>query len=72
MVFSYGYEQIESAIMKNTVKLLDVSMTMQLRWYNAGRIAQWNTSRASLEATGCHHWLSARIASPRRPPWLMI
>ena len=59
MVFSYGYEQIELAIMKNTVKLLDVSMTMQLRWYNAGRIAQWNTSRASLEATGCHHQASA-------------
>ena len=37
--------------------------------YNEGCIAQWSTSRASLEATGCWHWLSVCAVSPRRPPW---
>jgi hypothetical protein len=44
--------------MKNTRKLLAISVAMRIRRYNAGagmynvgagRIAQWSTSRASLE-----------------------
>ena len=38
-------------------------------WYDTGRIARWNTSRASLEANGCRHRASACIALPRWPPW---
>ena len=53
---------------KNTGELLAILITMQMRWYNTGPIAQWSTSRASLEVTGCHHWASARIPLPWRPP----
>ncbi len=34
---------------------------------NAGRITQWRTSWASLEATGCRHWASACAVLPQ---WL--
>ena len=54
---------------KNEGKLLAILIAMQTRRYDAGHIAQWSTSRASLEATGCRHRSSARIISPRRPPW---
>jgi hypothetical protein len=47
-------------------------MAMAMQQYDAGRIAQWSTSRASLEANGCRHRVSARIASPRRLPWSTI
>ena len=43
---------------KNTPSLLAVSMAIAMRWYNTTHIAQWRRSRASLEATGCHHWPS--------------
>jgi hypothetical protein len=36
--------------------------------YFVGCIAQWSTSQASLEATGCHHWASAWEVLPRRLP----
>jgi hypothetical protein len=51
---------------KNAGKLLAISIDMWMRWYNAGRIAQCTTSRASLEATGCCHWASACAVLPRR------
>ena len=41
-------------------------------WYDVGRIAQWNISQASIEATGCHDQVSACIALPRWPPWSKI
>jgi hypothetical protein len=37
---------------KNAGKLTTISMVMAMQWYDAGRIARWSTSRASLEATG--------------------
>ena len=52
---------------KNADELLAVPMAMAMQRYNAGRIARWSTSRASLEATECRHWASARIVLPRRP-----
>jgi hypothetical protein len=48
---------------KKSGKLTMISMAMAIQRYNAGRIAQWSTSRASLKATGCRHVL------PQRPPW---
>jgi hypothetical protein len=36
---------------KNEGKPLAISIAMQTRRYDAGHIARWNTSRASLEAT---------------------
>ncbi len=40
---------------KHKPTLLAVLMAMAIRWYVTARIAQWRSSRASLEATGCHH-----------------
>jgi len=39
-------------------------MAMAIQQYDAGRIAQWCTSRASLEATGCRHQASLRHIAP--------
>ncbi len=44
-------------------KLLVVLMAMAMQQYNAMRIAQWSTSRATLEATRCCHWASACTVS---------
>jgi hypothetical protein len=42
----------------NTPAKLAVLMAMAMCWYITARIAQWRRSRASLEATGCCHWVS--------------
>jgi len=54
---------------QNAGKLTTISMAMAMQRYDVGHIAQWITSRASLEATGCRHRVSACAVSPRRPPW---
>ena len=50
-------------------KSMVISIPMAMQWYNAGRIALWSTSRASLEATGCRHRSSVCAVSPPQPPW---
>ncbi len=62
-----GYN--ESTTTKNVGESLAISIAMQMRRYDAGHIARWSTSRASLKATGCRHRASACTVSPRRPPW---
>jgi hypothetical protein len=42
----------------NAPSLLAVMMAMAMRWYVTVRITQWRRSRASLEATECHHQAS--------------
>ena len=42
----------------NTPTKLAVSMAIAMRRYDTACIARWRGSRASLEATGCHHWAS--------------
>jgi hypothetical protein len=42
----------ESTTTKNVGESLAISIAMQTRRYDAGHIARWSTSRASLEATG--------------------
>jgi len=54
---------------QNAGKLTTISVAMAMQRYDAGRIAQWSTSRASLEATGCRHQASACAVSPRRLSW---
>jgi hypothetical protein len=44
---------------KNAGKLLAILMAMRMWRYNAWHIAQWHTSMASLEATGCCYQVSA-------------
>jgi len=62
----------ESPTTKNADESLAISMAMAMQRYDAGHIARWSTSRASLEATGCRHRASACAVSPRRPPWSTI
>ncbi len=42
----------------NTPKKVGVLMAIAMRRYVTAPIAQWRRSRASREATGCHHWES--------------
>ncbi len=42
----------------NTRAKMAILMAMAMRRYVTERIAQWRRSRASLEATGHHHWAS--------------
>ena len=58
----------ESTATKNAGKSMAISIAMAMQRYKAGRIDQYSTYRASLEATGCSHWASACAVSPRRPP----
>jgi hypothetical protein len=54
---------------KNESDSLAISIAMAMQRYNVGRIAQYSTSRALLEATGCRHWASACAILPWRLPW---
>jgi len=54
----------ESATTKKAGESLVISIAMRMRRCDAGRIARWSTSRASLEATGCRHRASACAVSP--------
>ena len=69
MLFSYGYGQQQIGDSKNAGKSLAISIAIRMRRYDAGHIAQYNTSKASLGATGCRHRASACAVLPRRPPW---
>ena len=61
----------KSTATKNAGESMAILMAMAMHWYDAGRIAQWITSGASLKATGCSHRASACAVAvlPRRPPW---
>jgi len=54
----------ESATKKNAGKSLVISIAMRMRRCDAGRIARWSTSQASLEANGCRYW---QVPVPYRP-----
>ena len=71
MLFSYGSGQQQIDGKKNAGELMAILIVMEMQWYDAGHIARWITSRASLEATGCRQWSSACIVLSRRPPWLV-
>jgi len=60
-----GDNDNESTTTKNAGESLAI-----MQRYNTGRIAQWSTSRASLKATGCRHWVSACAVLPWQLPWL--
>ena len=59
----------ESTIMKKYIYNAGDLVAMQIRRCDAWRIAQWGTSWASLEATGCRHRASACTTLLPRPPW---
>ena len=54
---------------KNAGKSMAISIAMAMQRFDAERIAQWSTSIASLESTGCHHRLRACAVLPQWPPW---
>ena len=68
MVFSYGYEQQHNRI-NDYKKYREISGRFDDHADAAVCNAQWSTSSASLEATGCRHWASACAVSPRWSPW---
>ncbi len=58
----------ESTAPNNAGESMAISIAMAMQRYDKWHITQWSTSRASLKATGCRHWLSAWAISPWRPP----
>jgi hypothetical protein len=59
----------KSTTTKNAGESMAISIAMAMQWYDAGLIARWITSGASLKATGCSHQASACAVLPRRPLW---
>jgi uncharacterized Fe-S cluster-containing radical SAM superfamily protein len=57
---------------KNAADSLAISTAMRIRWYGAKRINQYESSRATLDATGCRHQASFCPILPRRTPWSSI
>jgi hypothetical protein len=55
---------------KNASPLRAISMAMTR--CDAKHIARFSMSRATLDATGHHHWASIRPISLRRTPWSSI
>jgi len=68
--YIYSWHKIDGR--KNAPTLLAISMAMRIRWYGAECIAQYGRSRATLDATGRHHWASICPVLPRRMPWSLI
>ena len=50
----------------NTPTKLAILMAIAMQRYHTAHIARWRRSRASLEATGCHHWASTHSDSINR------
>ena len=47
-------------------------MAMRIKRYDAEQIAQYGSSRATLDATGRRHWASICPVLPWRTPWSSI
>ncbi len=69
MLFSYGYGQLQNQRWRqNAPPLRPVSKAMRIRRSNTDGIAQCEVSRATLEATGRHHWVTTCSVLPQWPP----
>ncbi len=69
MLFSYGYCQWQNwQWQTNAPCLLAILMATAVCRSNADGIAQCGMSRATLDATGCHHRATTCYVSPQRPP----
>ncbi len=69
MLFSYGYGQWQNQWWHQNAPLLQsVLKALRMCRSNTDGIAQCGMSRATLEATGRHHWASTHSVSPQRPP----
>ena len=67
MLFSYGsgLQQINSKT--NAGELMAILIAMAMQWYDAGRIARWITSGASLEVSKPLDAAIGRVPVPYRP-----
>jgi hypothetical protein len=69
MVFSYNYGKQKKGRQKTNAPLLRaILMAMQARCSGTDRITQCGMSRATLEATGCHHRATTCSLMPQQPP----
>jgi len=68
MLFTYGYARQIINNRKHAAALLAISMAMRIRRYGAECIAQYSSSRATLDDTKCRHWAIIRPVLPRRMP----
>jgi hypothetical protein len=69
MVFGYGYCRWQNRQWwTNAPRPPAVLMATAVRRSNTDGIAQCGMSRATLEATGCHHRVTTCYVLPQRPP----
>ncbi len=69
MVFGYSYCWWPKRRWYQHVPLtLAISMAMAVHRCNTKNIAQCSMSRATLETTGCRHWVTTCSLLPQRPP----
>jgi hypothetical protein len=61
-----------STATKNAGESMAISIAMVMQRYDAGHIARWITSGASLKASGCSHRSSACAVSPLTPAAAMV
>ncbi len=68
MVFGYGYCWWQNQQWyQHVLPLLAILMAMAVCWCNTKHIAQCSMSRATPEATGCHHWATTCSVLPQPP-----
>ncbi len=69
MVFGYGYCWWQNQRWQtNAPHLPAVLMATAVRWSDTDGIARCGMSRATLEATGRHHWATTGYVLTQRPP----
>ncbi len=69
MLFSYGYCRWQNWQWRtNAPHPTAVLMATAVRWSNTDSIAWCGMSRATLEATGCCHWVTTCYVLPQRLP----
>ena len=54
---------------KNGPVLRAILMAVQIRWYGAEHIAQYDRFRATLDAAGRRHRAIIHPVSPQQTPW---
>ena len=57
---------------KNAPALRAILMAVQIRWYGAEHITQYDRFRATLDAAGRRHRAIIHPVSPRQIPWSSI
>ena len=72
MLFSYGYARHKIDNRKKWTCFASHYVGHAYQGYGTERITQYGRSRATLDATGRHHWASSSPVLPRQTPWSSI